>query len=99
MLYKIVLKTEADEELAELSSRERLLVFKQLKKIATSPELGQILGNKAGLNLSGCRKMYADKKRIRIVYTILEDKIIIEVIAIGKRDELEVYKKASQRME
>ncbi|MCX6052977.1 MAG: type II toxin-antitoxin system RelE/ParE family toxin [Campylobacterales bacterium] len=99
MLYKIVLKTEADEELAELSNRERLLVFKQLKKIATSPELGQILGNKAGLNLSGCRKMYADKKRIRIVYTILEDKIIIEVIAIGKRDELEVYKKASQRME
>jgi len=90
MLYKIVLKTEADEELAELSNRERLLVFKQLKKIATSAELGQVLGNKAGLNLSGCRKMYADKKKIRIVYTILEDEIIIEVIAIGKRDELEV---------
>ncbi|NCO00709.1 MAG: type II toxin-antitoxin system RelE/ParE family toxin [Epsilonproteobacteria bacterium] len=95
MLYKIVLKTEADEELAELSNRERLLVFKQLKKIATSAELGQVLGNKAGLNLSGCRKMYADKKKIRIVYTILEDEIIIEVIAIGKRDELEVYKKAA----
>ncbi len=99
MLYKIVLKTEADEELAKLSNRERLLVFKQLKKIATSPELGQVLGNKAGLNLSSCRKMYADKKKIRIVYTILEDEIIIEVIAIGKRDELEVYKKASQRLE
>jgi len=95
MLYKIVLKTEADEELAELSNRERLLVFKQLKKIATSAELGQVLGNKAGLNLSGCRKMYADKKKIQIVYTILEDEIIIEVIAIGKRDELEVYKKAA----
>lgn len=65
------------------------------KKIATSAELGQVLGNKAGLNLSGCRKMYADKKKIRIVYTILEDEIIIEVIAIGKRDELEVYKKAA----
>jgi mRNA interferase RelE/StbE len=99
MLYKIVLKTEVNEELAELSNRERLLVFKQLKKIATSPELGQVLGNKAGLNLSSCRKMYADKKKIRIVYTILEDEIIIEVIAIGKRDELEVYKKASQRLE
>ena len=88
MPYKIVLKTEADEELAELSNRERILVFKQLKKIATSPELGQTLANKAGLNLSGCRKMYADKKRIRIVYTILEDEIIIEVIAIGKRYEM-----------
>ncbi len=98
MSYKIVLKKEADEELAELSNRERLLVFKQLKKISFSPELGKILGNKASYDLSGCRKMYADKKKIRIVYTILEDEIIIEVIAIGKRDELEVYKNASQRI-
>ena len=42
--------------------------------------------------------MYADKKRIRIVYKIIDDKIIVEVIAIGKRDEMEVYKKASQRL-
>ena len=86
MTYKITLKTEADEELEELSNRERILVFKQFKKIASSPELGKLLGNRAGYNLSGCRKMYADRKRIRIVYTILDEQIVIEVIAIGKRD-------------
>ena len=37
MLYEIVLKEEADEELATLSNRERILVFKQFKKIGTSP--------------------------------------------------------------
>jgi len=98
MHYKIVLKDEAEEELDELSDRERLLVFKQLKKISTSPELGIRLGNKAGYDLSGCRKMYVDKKRIRIVYTMMEEQIVIEVIAIGKRDEMEVYKKASERL-
>jgi mRNA interferase RelE/StbE len=98
MTYKIILKSEADDDLDELSHREKLLVFKQFKKIASSPELGKVLGNKAGYNLSGCRKVYADQKRIRIVYTILNNQIVIEVVAIGKRDELEVYKKASERL-
>ncbi len=98
MTYDIVLKVEADEELSNLSNRERILVFKQFKKISSSPELGKLLGNKAGYDLSGCRKMYADKKRIRIVYTVLDDQIVIEVIAIGKRDEMEVYKNASERL-
>ncbi len=98
MIYSIALKSEADEELGELSSRERVLVFKQFKKISTSPELGKLLGNRAGYDLTGCRKMYADKKRIRIVYTILNEQIVIEVIAIGKRDELEVYKNTAGRL-
>ena len=98
MPYEVVLKEEADEELAKLSNRERLLVFKQLKKISHSPELGQLLGNRAGYDLSGCRKMYADKKKIRIVYTLKEEQIIVEIIAIGKRDEMQVYKDASQRL-
>ena len=98
MPYEVVLKEEADEELVALSNRERILVFKQFKKISTSPELGQALGNKNGYDLSGCRKMYADKKRIRIVYRIIEQQIVVEVIAIGKRDEMEVYKDASQRV-
>jgi mRNA interferase RelE/StbE len=98
MLYKITLKIEADEELSKLSERERILVFKQFKKLSTSPELGKPLGNKAGYDLSGCKKMYADKKRIRIVYTIVQNEIVVEIIAIGKRDEMEVYKSAAERL-
>ena len=95
MPYNLILHPKADKELLKLKSHEKLLVIKQFKKITTSPELGQILGNKNGYDLSGCRKMYVDKKRIRIVYQIIEDKIIINVIAIGKRDDMEVYQKAS----
>ena len=98
MHYKLELLLAAHEDLAEFSHREKILIYKQFKKIQKSPELGILLGNKNGYDLSGCRKMYADSKKIRIVYKIVEDKIIIEVIAVGKRNEMEVYKKASKRV-
>ena len=98
MKYKLELLLEAHEDLAQFSNRERILVYKQFKKIQQFPELGILLGNKNGYDLSGCRKMYADNKKIRIVYKIVEDRIIVEVIAIGKRNEMEVYKKASKRV-
>ena len=41
--------------------------------------------------------MYVDKKKIRIVYTILEEVITVEVVAVGKRDDMAVYGKAEER--
>ena len=97
MIYELSVKEEVENDLSKLSFSQRLLVFKQFKKIQKSPELGQLLGNKSGLNLSGYRKMYVDKKKIRIVYHIIEEKIVVEVVAVGKRNDMEVYKKASER--
>jgi len=98
MNYKIEFKTGVEKDLKELSKREKILVAKQIKKLSISPELGKPLGNKNGYNLSGYRKMYVDNKRIRIVYKIVEEKIIVEVVAVGKRDEMEVYRKAFERI-
>jgi mRNA interferase RelE/StbE len=97
MTYSLVLKEEIEKDLSKLSSSQKMLVLKQFKKLQTSPELGQLLGNKNGYNLSGCRKMYVDKKKVRIVYSILEEIITVEVIAVGKRDDMAVYEKASER--
>ena len=97
MNYKLELLAEADDDIDKFSNREKILIYKQFKKILNSPELGQLLGNKNGYNLSGCRKMYADSKKIRIVYRIIDYKIIIEVVAVGKRGDMEVYAKASKR--
>jgi len=98
MMYSIVFKDDAKKDLQEFSHHQQMLIAKQLKKITTSPELGKPLGNKNGYDLSGCRKMYADKKQIRIIYKIVEEKIVIEIIAVDKREEMQVYKKASQRL-
>lgn len=97
-MYTIEFFPEVEDDLAQLDHRVRLLVFKQLNKLANSPQLGDLLGNKSGMDLSGCRKMYVDHKRVRIVYRILEEVIVVEVIAIAERDEMAVYREAAQRL-
>ncbi|WP_456451744.1 type II toxin-antitoxin system mRNA interferase toxin, RelE/StbE family [Hydrogenimonas sp.] len=98
MIYSVEVKEEVEEDLKKLTKAQRILVYKQFKKLQTSPELGQPLGNKAGYDLRGCRKLYVDKKRIRIVYRIEEARVVVEVVAVGKREEMEVYKTAEKRL-
>jgi mRNA interferase RelE/StbE len=58
--------------------------------------LGEELGNKNGYDLSGYRKMYANKKQI--VYSIKDEILLINIISIGKRDDMEVYANAAERV-
>ena len=96
-LYKIVFHPEAQKELLSLDGSVRIIVLKQLKKLEQFPQLGELLGNKHGYDLTGYRKLYANKKNIRIVYSIIEEQILIKVIAIGKREDFQVYKDADNR--
>ena len=76
------------------------LLSKSLKfiKLKKSPLLGEELGNKNGYDLTGYRKMYVCKKQVRIVYSIVENKLLINIIAIGKRNDMAVYETASKRV-
>jgi len=64
----------------------------------TNPELGMDLGHKNNYDLSGLKKMYFDNKRYRIVYQVIDEEVMIYLIAIGKRDKMDVYKKANERI-
>ncbi len=97
MNYEVILHPDLYRDLKRLSKMQQTLVFKQFKKLQVSPELGDFLGNRAGYDLSGFRKLYVDKKKIRIVYRIVEEKVVVEVIAVGKRDDMAVYEKAWER--
>ena len=70
---------------------------KQIDKLKISPLLGEELGNKNGYDLTGYRKMYVCKKQIRIVYSVIQNILVVNIIAIGKREDMAVYAKASQR--
>ena len=74
------------------------MALKKIQKIVQNPILGKELGNKANLNLVGLRKVYINNKKVRIVYKIIEDKITIFVVTVGKREDMEVYKKAATRL-
>lgn len=98
MEYEIKFHPMALKEFLELDGSIKKLVKKQLDKLKTAPLLGEELGNKNGYDLSGYRKMYACKKQIRIVYSVVENVLLVNIIAIGKREDLEVYKTASERI-
>ena len=97
-MYLIKQHPKVINDLNQLDHSLRLLVFKKLKQLQNSPVLGFPLGNKNNMNLTGYRKVYVANKKVRIVYEIIEKELIIYTIAIGKRDDMEVYKKASSRL-
>lgn len=94
--WKVKLTDEARNDLRELDGRLIILVVKQLAKLEIDPHIGKHLGNKMGMDLTGYYKLYADKKRVRIVYSIEDD--MIKVIAIGEREDMDVYQLASRRI-
>ncbi len=98
-MYDFKFYEEAEKDLAKLNNSVKKLFVKKLTQIIHNPEIGKNLGNKNNLNLTGLKKAYFDNKRYIIVYEIIENKIIIHIIAIGKRDNMKVYKEASNSYE
>jgi len=96
--YKVVLTPAAAEDFRHLDGSLKEPVAKQLRKLETAPRLGEHLGNRAGLDLTGYYKLYAAKKAIRIVYRIIEQEIVVEVVAIGRREDLTVYREVLNRL-
>ena len=99
MGYRLKWKPEAEEEFDRLDSGVRKQAFAQLKKLATSPELGLPLGHKAGLDLTGYRKLYFSQKKYRIVYKIDQQKGEVVIFAVGRREDMKVYRELVRRLE
>ncbi len=98
MRYSVVLTVAAAEDFRQLDGSLKEPVSKQLRKPETAPRLGEHLGNRAGLDLTGYYKLYVAKKSIRIVYRIIDHEILVEVVAIGRREDLAVYQEALKRL-
>ncbi len=94
--WKVELVPEAQADFNKLDGSVKKLVLKQLIKLEQNPKCGDPLGIKAGINLEGYLKLYADKKRIRIIYQEIDH--IIKIIAIDKREDMEVYRIALKRI-
>ena len=95
--WKVELVPEAHADFKRLDGSVKKKVLKQLIKLEKNPDYGNPLGNKAGINLEGYFKLYADDKRIRIIYEMIDN--IIKVIAIDKREDMEVYRIALKRIQ
>ena len=96
LTWKVELIPEAQADFNRLDGSVKKRILKQLVKLEQNPKYGDPLGNKAGINLEGYFKLYADNKRIRIIYEEIDH--IIKVIAIDKRENMEVYRIALKRI-
>ena len=75
------------------------MVNDKIDRLKENPYLGESLGNKNNIDLTGYYKIYVLKKTYRIVYRIVKNEIeIIEIWGIGRRDKMEIYKNIEKRI-
>ena len=91
--YRLKFLPTALKELKKLDATIQVQLKKKLKERLQTPHVEASL-------LYGFENHYKIKLRssgYRLVYEVIEKEIVVLVIAVGKRDKNQVYKKASQR--
>jgi mRNA interferase RelE/StbE len=94
---------EAEKEFSELDKEFQRQVISGIAKVSQNPlpftegGYGKPLGNKNNLNLTGFFKIKYRRSAIRVVYTIVREKQVMNIIVINKRDEDDCYTLANQR--
>lgn len=94
MTYSLTFLESAKKEWDKLPYEIQRQIKSKLLKIVDNPHISK---NK----LSGLKDCYKIKLRAsgyRLVYRVHEDRVIIQVIAVGKRDKSEVYRLVHHRM-
>lgn len=93
MSYNLDFLEEALEEWNKLNPSIKQLMKKKLMKVLENPRIPK---NK----LSGHPNRYKVKLRsvgYRLVYEVIDDEVVVLVIAVGKRENNAVYNTASSR--
>lgn len=91
---------EAKVEWFNLDGHQKKFVSKALQRIEENgADIGDALGKKRNIDLTGYRKVKLRKLGIRIVYRVVDSTIeVTEIIAIGDRKDEEVYREAFARI-
>ena len=96
MAYKVEFLPEAAREFEALDGSLKKVAAKQIEKLAERPELGEPLGKRMGIDLTGYRKIYFGKRGYGIVHEIRRQRLVILIIGIGKRERAEIYREVAQ---
>jgi mRNA interferase RelE/StbE len=100
MSYQIEFIIDAVIDYKELDGSIKKSVNKKLEELSENPFLGEKLGHKFNIDLTGFLKIYVHGKKYRIVYRLISpEKIeVIEIWGIGKREKEEIYKIIGKRI-
>lgn len=101
MEYKIVFIPEAVQDYKDLDGSVKKSIKTKIEELKTNPFLGEKLGHKFNLDLTGFYKIYAHGKKFRIIYRMITpEKIeVLEIWGIGKREKEEIYRTIGKRLQ
>jgi hypothetical protein len=98
----VKLGDDVKADLASLSPRLLEEAFGLMARLRSTPLLGIELGHHPTVgNLAGCRKLYFNEARHRIVYRVAPNETkptSVEIIVVGARANLAVYYEAAKRL-
>jgi mRNA interferase RelE/StbE len=95
MMYRLPFLPEALAEWQGLDKGVRTQLKRALERRLHTPivESARLRGD-----LRDCFKIKLHKTGHRLIYTVLNDRLVVIVVAIGKRENLAVYKVTSKRL-
>ena len=94
MTYKVKFRESALKEWNRLDKALQQQFAKKLKKFCENPHIpaAKLRG------MSGCYKIKLRASGFRLVYEVIDDCLVIAVVAVGKRERGSVYQLSSERL-
>ncbi|EBM5322450.1 type II toxin-antitoxin system RelE/ParE family toxin [Salmonella enterica] len=95
MTFNVEFDERAFKEWNKLEKTIREQFKKKLKKLQQNPyvESARLHGD-----LTGCFKIKLRASGFRLIYKVIDDEIVIWVVAVGKREDEKVYETARKRL-
>lgn len=94
MTYTVKFRDDALKEWYKLDKAIQQQFAKKLKKCCDNPHIptAKLRG------IKDCYKIKLRASSFSLVYQVIDEKLIIAVIAVGKRERSDIYNLASERM-
>jgi len=96
-MVRVTLRDVAICDFRSLTEETQRQARRQLEKLARHPELGDELGHRMGVNLTGYRALHFARNRYRIVYRWIPGLDKAEVWGIGRREGGAIYRMVARR--
>ena len=94
MHFELRFEPDALKEWQALDKSVREPLKKKLAKRLQEPH---VPNERLHHRLSNCYKVKNDKTGHRLIYRVIDEQVVVLVLAVGKRERLEAYLKAAQR--
>lgn len=93
-MYTVKFRKDAEKEWKKLGKTIQSQFAKQLIKRCENPHVSSAKLR----NIQNCYKIKLRTSGFRLVYQVIDDVLIIAVVAVGKQEKNQVYNLASERL-